>query len=284
MKLIIVTGMSGAGKSTAMTALEDIGYFCVDNIPCDMLSAFARLIRETHEKQYVAVATDIRAGLTSNDLKSACDELDRLSVEYEILFLDCNEEELFLRYKQTRRLHPLMNFGIETLTKAISKEKELIFSNKELAQYVLDTTGLSYFECKSKIISMFSDDTERHLQVQCVSFGFKHGILKDADYVFDVRFLPNPYYVPELKELTGLDKEVRDYVMSSPDAAQLEEKIQALAELVINGCIKEGRARLVIGFGCTGGHHRSVTLAERLCAYLEGKGYKTITIHRDIEK
>ncbi len=284
MELIIVTGLSGAGKSCVMNALEDIGYFCMDNLPSKLIPVFAKLLKETQEREKVAVVTDIRAGLTGGDLKEATQLLDELCIPFRVLFLDCNEDKLLSRYKQTRRIHPLIGDKADTLSGAILKEKSMLYSVKEMADFVIDTSEFSISDCKTKIISMFSSDAQKQMHIHCMSFGFKHGIPKDADYIFDVRFLPNPFYVPELKELTGLNKEVRDFVTNNPSAAEFEKNLHSLVSFIVPECIKEGRSQLVIAIGCTGGHHRSVTFAERLCNMLKDKNYNVIITHRDIKK
>ncbi|MBQ7117370.1 MAG: RNase adapter RapZ [Clostridia bacterium] len=284
MELIIVTGLSGSGKTCAMNTLEDMGYFCVDNLPCRHIPVFAKFLKELGKNDRVAVSTDMRAGLSADELKKSTELLSEISVAHRILYLDCSEDVLLLRYKQTRRIHPLMRGDIFTLSEAIAAEKKIFSQIKLIADYRIDTSELSYFECKSRIISLFCDDAQKQMRIYCMSFGFKHGIPKDADYVFDVRFLPNPFYIPELKEKTGLDREVRDFVMSKPEASEFESKLQSLINFTVPQCIKEGRSQLVIAVGCTGGHHRSVTFAERLCSYLKEKNYNVNVIHRDINK
>lgn len=284
MEVIIVTGLSGAGKSCVMKALEDTGSFCMDNLPAKLIPVFAKLLKDAGEHERIAVAADIRAGLTVDGLKEALEVLNELEICFKLLFLDCTEDELLTRYKQTRRLHPLMNGKEDTLSSAIISEKELLYPVKEISDYVIDTSFLSLSECRARIFSMFSENAEKAMSIHFMSFGFKYGIPKDADYVFDTRFLPNPFYVSELKELTGLDKRVRDFVMESDVSKELENHFVSLIETVIPECLKEGRSQLVIAFGCTGGHHRSVTFAERLCANFREKNYSVSVSHRDINK
>ncbi len=284
MELLIVTGLSGAGKSCVVKALEDVGYFCADNLPSKLIPVFARLLKETGEYEKAAVVTDIRAGLTAQELKEASALLNELSVSLRILFIDCSEDILLLRYRQSRRIHPLISSDCDTVISAIKTEKALLSDVREMADLVIDTTELSFFDCKTKITSMFSADARKQTLIHCMSFGFKHGVPKEADYVFDVRFLPNPFYIPELKELTGLDESVRSYVMSSPASEEFERKLHTLISFLVPQCVNESRGQLVIAIGCTGGHHRSVTFAERLSLMLKNKSYNVIVTHRDIKK
>ena len=284
MELIIVTGLSGAGKSCVMNALEDAGFFCMDNMPVELLPALISLLKEAGEHKKVAVVTDIRSGLNDNDLKNALFSLDNLSLPFRVLYLDCSEDVLLSRYKQTRRIHPLMGVKSDSLNEAIKAEKALLSPIKNMSDYIFDTSDLSVSDCKNRIISMFSDNTFSQMHINCISFGFKHGIPKDADYVFDVRFLPNPFYVPELKELTGLNEKVRNYVMNSGPAEEFEKILNQFVSFIVPQCIGEGRGQLVIAIGCTGGHHRSVTVTERLSAMLRDNKYNVNVTHRDIKK
>ncbi len=284
MELIIVTGLSGAGKSCVMNTLEDAGSFCMDNLPAKLIPVFAKLLKEAGEHEKVAVVTDIRAGLTIGELKESLKLLSELEIPCKLLFLDCNEDELLARYKLTRRLHPLMNGEGDTLSSAISAEKNLLGSIKDIADYVIDTSHLTIAQSKARIFSTFCDSTENPMQIHFMSFGFKHGIPKDADYVFDVRFLPNPFYVSQLKELTGLDERVRNFVMENEASKEIEEHLIKLIDLTVPLCIKEGRGQMVIAFGCTGGHHRSVTFAERFSEYYKNKNCSVSVSHRDINK
>ncbi len=284
MELLIITGLSGAGKSCVMNTLEDTGYFCIDNLPPKLIPEFAKHIKQSGEQKNVAIATDIRAGLTFDEFNTAALLLDELFIPYKILFLDCGEDVLLTRYKQTRRIHPLMKGKCDTLSESISCEKKLLSELKEFADYILDTSDFTVSDCKNRVVSMFCENSDKQMHIHCLSFGFKHGIPKDADYVFDVRFLPNPFYIPELKERTGLDEEVRNYVMDSSYAVEFESKLHSLVSFVVPQCINEGRGQLVIAVGCTGGHHRSVTFIERLCKMLKEKDYSVSVTHRDINK
>ncbi len=284
MQLKIVTGLSGAGKSAVMNALEDLGMFCIDNLPASTIPVFAKLLLDTEKYSRVAVSTDIRTDLNLSQLRQARQELDGLGVSNELIFVDCDENELLLRYKQTRRIHPLVNSENCTLSSAIEKENAVLAPIRNEADFVLSTTGLSVAECKTRVSGMFSARENEQMNILCMSFGFKHGIPVDADFVFDARFLPNPFYIPELKQLTGLDKGVRDFVMNSEKSAEFERRLFELVDFVVPECIREGKSQLVIAVGCTGGHHRSVTFTESLALRLKNKNYNVSISHRDIKK
>lgn len=284
MELVIITGLSGAGKSCVINALEDIGFFCIDNLPSKLIASTAEYLKGEGKQERAAIVTDIRSGISDDELEKACHCLDELYIPYKMLFIDCNEDKLISRYKQTRRSHPLFNSGYIALSDAISEEKRQLSLIKSKAHFVLDTSYYSPSDCKERIISMFCTDIHRSIHIHCMSFGFKHGIPKDADYIFDVRFLPNPFYVAELKEKTGLDEDVRSFVMGNAVAEIFEEKLHSLVDFIISECVKEGRSQLMIAIGCTGGHHRSVTFVERLCAMIKDKGYNVVVTHRDINK
>lgn len=284
MDFIIVTGMSGSGKSCVINALEDSGFFCVDNLPSQLIPTFAKLIKTSGEYSRVAVVTDIRAGISFGELFSATDTLKELEIDYKLLFVDAKDDVLIRRFKETRRKHPLMESGEESVSELIVKERALLNNAREHSDYLIETTNLSYTQCRSRILDMFSGKEESTLHIQCVSFGFKHGTPSDADYIFDLRFLPNPFYVPELKKLTGLDESVSSYVLSFDVAKEYKEKIFDLIDYSAEMCKKEGRTQLVVAFGCTGGHHRSVTFAQALYKHLTDNGYSSGVSHRDILK
>lgn len=284
MKLIIVTGLSGAGKSCVMNALEDIGMFCMDNLPAKLIPVFAKLLKEAGEYERVAVVTDIRAGVNCQELLEAKELLADIEIECKILYCDCSSEELLYRYKQTRRSHPLMNDKDLSVSQAIMKENELLSPIKNFADYTVNTSGLSLAACKARVNGLFALSEKEQMSIVCMSFGFKHGIPADADFVFDARFLPNPFYVPELKELTGTDKKVRDFVMNSEVSREFEKHLLSLVDFVIPHCINEGKSQLVVAVGCTGGHHRSVTFAESLYAHLKNCNHNVSISHRDILK
>lgn len=285
MELIIVTGLSGAGKSTVIDAMEDIGYFCTDNLPAKHIPAIAfSLIRENGRKK-VALVTDVRAGITPDDLKDALSELDAMGISHKILFVDCSCEIVLNRFKQSRRAHPLSDECI-SIENAVSIENKLMQPFREMADYTIDTTLLHQNSLKNRVFEFFKelDGVQSSVRLHLVSFGFKNGAPHDADYVFDVRSLPNPYYNEELKPLRGTDERVSGFVMSFPEAQQFSDKLIGFCDFAVPLCVKDGRSQLVIAVGCTGGHHRSVTFIEILYKHFEALGYKVSLNHRDINK
>lgn len=283
MRLVIVTGMSGSGKITAINILEDAGYFCVDNLPVKLFDMFGELIsgRDT-EITKVALGIDVRANQPFTEVEQAIERLKAADIPVSILFMEASDETLLNRYKESRRLHPLAPDG--RVEEGIAREREILKNIKASADYVIDTSHLLTRELKTKLVDIFVEDKHfSNLMVNIVSFGFKHGIPRDADLVFDVRFLPNPFYIEELKTLTGLDKSVRDYVMGFPEAGQFLDKLEDMLMFLIPNYIKEGKYQLVVAIGCTGGHHRSVTLAEELFNRIKDKGDFGIKLtHRDV--
>lgn len=285
MRFVIVTGMSGAGKSTALKMLEDMGYFCVDNLPIPLLPGFVQML-QTSEKEMknIALGLDVRSGQDLSGLKEYLEEMDRKQLGYEILFLDANDEVLIKRYKETRRQHPLSGSGrVDT---GIAKEREKIAFLKIKATYILDTSKMLTRELKIELEKIFVDGQSFcNLYITVMSFGFKYGIPQDADLVFDVRFLPNPYYIDTLRAKTGNDAEVQDYVMQNDKGEIFLNKLQDMMEFLIPNYILEGKNQLVIAIGCTGGKHRSVTLANALYQILEQEESYGVRIeHRDIGK
>ncbi|MBR3552445.1 MAG: RNase adapter RapZ [Clostridia bacterium] len=281
MEFVVVTGMSGAGKSCVVNALEDAGFFCVDNLPAQLIPLFAQLIKGSEHRR-VAVVTDVRAGQSFSELFEQFDSLRELQIPYKLMFLDADDAVLMKRYKETRRRHPLQN-TFDSIQAALNEERRLLAEARAKADYFLDTSNLSATQCRVRVLSMFSGATDRQLHVHFMSFGFKHGLPNDADFVFDARSLPNPFYVPELKHKTGQDSEVRDFVMQSEDSAAFYGSVRALVELSLELANKEGRSQLIFAVGCTGGHHRSVTIAELLFHDLREK-YSASVSHRDILK
>lgn len=284
MRFVIVTGMSGAGKSTALKNLEDFGYFCVDNLPVELIPRFAEIAYDAGtDVNNVAIGVDIRSGDGIERLAGYLDDLKTQGYPYEILFLDASDDVIVKRYKETRRSHPLARSG--RVESGIRKERQKIGFLRERASYIIDTSNLLTRECRSELEKIFVENQDyNNFIITIVSFGFKYGIPMDADLVFDVRFLPNPYYVPELKALTGNEKPVQDFVMKAPEAGEFLSKLVDLMKFLIPNYIKEGKNQLVIGIGCTGGKHRSVTMANGLYRSLSAE-YNSVRIeHRDIEK
>ncbi len=285
MRFVIVTGMSGAGKSTALKILEDEGYFCADNLPIPLVEKFADLAF-TPEREYnkVALGADIRSGREITGLQSVLEQLTRKGLKYEILYLDARDGVLVKRYKETRRSHPLARSG--RLEEGIRAEREALAFLKKQADYILDTSNLLTRELREAMAKIFVNLQEyKNIFITVLSFGFKYGIPGDSDLVFDVRFLPNPYYVPELKHKTGEDQEVQDYVMGFELSHRFLEKLEDMIEFLLPNYVSEGKNQLVISIGCTGGKHRSVTLAEKLFQYLSSHAEYGVKLeHRDIRK
>ena len=285
MEFLIVTGLSGAGKSRAMDALEDIGFYCADNIPPKLIVTFYELTRQAKGAlSRVAVVTDIRGGDMFSSLLETLDQMKSEKKEYRILFLDANDYVLVNRFKETRRKHPLADNCLGSLEQAVRLERDVLRPVKERADYVIDTSLLSPAQLKKRISGLFLGDASDALMIHCVSFGFKYGIPAEADLVFDVRCLPNPYYVEELKNLTGLDEPVRNYVLKWDQTKGFIRRLFDLIDYMIPLYCNEGKSQLVIAIGCTGGHHRSVTLTELLYNHLLQKDFRTSVSHRDIHK
>lgn len=284
MKFLIVTGMSGSGKSGAVNVLEDIGYYCIDNIPPQLIPKFAEICINNGQMQKVAIVTDIRGGELFFELDEGLNYLKSNNLDTSILFLDSSDEVLIKRYKETRRRHPLDEQSHGSLQKAINTEREVLASVREHADYYIDTTDLSMSQLKETVYSLFLDNPNESMVVKVMSFGFKYGISREADLVFDVRCLPNPFYIPELKHHTGLESCVRDYVLSFEQSQELEKKLKDMLDFLIPLYIHEGKSQLVIAFGCTGGKHRSVTFAETIYKHLVDKNMRCRISHRDINK
>ena len=285
MRFVIVTGMSGAGRGTSLRILEDAGYFCVDNLPVPLLPKFMEmLILPGSEYTKVGLGIDIRSSQKFGQLRETLETLRKKDVKFEILFLDASDEALIKRYKETRRSHPLAGDG--RVDKGIDEERRRTIFLKQQADYIIDTSQMLTRELRSEILKIFVENKNyKNLYVTILSFGFKYGIPGDADLVFDVRFLPNPYYIQELRPMSGNDAPVRDYVMSSETARKFLDKLVDMVQFLIPNYVAEGKNQLVIGIGCTGGKHRSVTLANALYYALEQEeGYGLKIEHRDIEK
>ncbi len=284
MRFVIVTGMSGAGKSQAIKFLEDIGFFCVDNLPPALIPKFAEIcFAPNSEIDKVALGIDIRGGKLFSDLFSGLSSIKENGYNYEILFLDASDEVLIKRYKETRRKHPLALEG--RINTGIEKEREILNDVKERASYIIDTSNLLTRQLKEEINHIFLEDKKfESLIITVLSFGFKYGIPNDSDLVFDVRFIPNPYYIPDMRDLTGNDDKIKNYVMQWHESQQFLDKLEDMIEFLIPNYIKEGKNQLVISIGCTGGKHRSVTLANALYSLLKQNGHRVIIDHRDIDK
>ncbi|MBP3627723.1 MAG: RNase adapter RapZ [Clostridia bacterium] len=284
MDLLIVTGMSGAGKSQAANALEDMGYYCVDNIPPTIIPALVNLSsREGNTLKKVAIVTDIRGGDMFADLKDILSQLKKQEIEYKIIFIDADDNVLVRRYKENRRKHPLSE-GMVSISDAVREERNRLREIRAVSDYVVDTTYISISQLKEKLSDIFGMGVNKSLNIQCKSFGFKYGADTEADLVIDVRCLPNPFYVEELKNKTGLEKQVRDYVLSTDESRQFFDKLAEFIDCAVPLYSKEGKSQLVIAFGCTGGKHRSVTFAQLMCKRLTEKNYNCKAIHRDIHK
>ena len=286
MKFVIVTGMSGAGKNTALNILEDMGYFCVGNIPIPLVEKFTELALNNSDAEYskVALGVDIRSGKEIKKLQNVLEELTMKGLPYEILYLDASDTVLLRRYKETRRSHPLARDG--RIEDGIVLERSALEFLKKQADYIIDSSTLLVRELRAELEKIFVMSQEyRNIYITILSFGFKYGIPGDSDLVFDVRFLPNPYYLDALKNKTGQDQEVRDYVMGFELSHQFLEKLKDMVEFLLPNYVAEGKNQLVIGIGCTGGKHRSVTLANCLYEHLKGhSGYGLKLEHRDILK
>lgn len=283
MEIVVITGMSGAGKSQAMKVMEDMGYYCMDNLPPQLLSKFAELTyKSTKHIDKACVVVDIRGGEFFKSLYEELEKLSNMKIDYKVVFLDASDEVLIKRFKELRRPHPLNSQG--SIIDGIREEREALKDIKSKADYIIDTSNLNLGMLKAEMTKIFLKGEKREkITVVIASFGFKNGILLDADMVFDVRFIPNPYYIPELKEHSGNEKMVRDYVFKWPQTNIFLLKTIDLIEFLIPYYIDEGKSQLVIGIGCTGGKHRSVSIAEELANELSERGHSTMLYHRDLK-
>ncbi|MDW7672748.1 MAG: RNase adapter RapZ [Bacillota bacterium] len=283
MRFIIITGLSGAGKSLTVKCMEDLGYYCVDNLPPVLIPRFAELCEKTKGTiEKIALVMDIRGGLFFDELFNSLDAFNQLGYDYEILFLDASDEVLVKRYKETRRSHPLSREG--SIGEGIKLEREKLQRLKSMASTILDTSRLNPTQLKEELRHLYLEGGERqHFLISLTSFGFKYGIPMDCDLVIDVRFLPNPFYEDDLKLLTGLDQDVRNYVLENETAAAFLDKMEELLLFLMPHYIREGKHQLVTGIGCTGGKHRSVSIVIELSRRLREHGYRVISEHRDVE-
>ena len=285
MDFIIISGLSGAGKSKVASFLEDMGFYVVDNMPAPLMPRFAELCMAGQGKyDRVALVNDIRGGQTFDDLFDALEALDQMGCAHRILFVEASTETIIKRYKETRRIHPLAKSG-RPLAEAVEREKTALAPVRQRSEYIIDTTALSTAKLRGELLRLFGDGRqEGAMTVNVTSFGFKYGIPIEADLVFDVRFLPNPFYLTELRNLTGLDEPVRDYVLKFPQSQGLLTHLTGLLDYLMPLYQAEGKSQLVIAIGCTGGKHRSVVFTEQIAAHLREKSMKVVVNHRDIER
>ena len=285
MQFVIISGMSGAGKSRAASDLEDLGFYCVDNMPAEMIPQFAQLCLATKGRyEKVALVTDIRASMTFDALFQALQKLDDMHLQYSIYYIEASTAVIIKRYKETRRKHPLDEKFRGCLHDAIAYERQQLLPVKGIADYYIETSYFSASQLKKQIREIFLENSSDFLSIKVTSFGFKYGVSTESDLVFDVRCLPNPYYIEELRHHTGCEACVQDYVMKFEQSQILLQKLKDLLDFLIPLYIQEGKSRLVIAFGCTGGKHRSITFTELIGDYLISKGMHVVKQHRDIGK
>lgn len=284
MRFIVITGISGAGKSLVAKYLEDAGFFCIDNLPPLLIPKIAEICSQSYRKMdKIALVTDIRGGELLNDLFPALDALTDEGHTYEIFFMDASDNVLVKRYKESRRSHPLAQEG--RLKQAIAEERRVLQKIKERADYVIDTSNLTPKQLREAITGIIDNSEEfGGIIINIISFGFKYGIPIECDLVFDVRFIPNPFYIESMRKLTGKHDDVREYVLGMPETIEFNEKLNSMLDFLIPNYIREGKSQLVIGIGCTGGRHRSVAIAEELLKNLTEKKHKAVIEHRDIDK
>ncbi len=285
MQFIIVSGLSGAGKSITAANLEDLGFYCVDNMPAEMIPQFANICLATKGRyEKVALVTDVRGSLTFDTLFQSLEQLDAMHLEYTIVFMEASTETIIKRYKETRHLHPLTKNG-DSVSQAIERERNLLAPIRNRANVIIDTSNLSTGKLRGMLIDLVEGGArERAMRVNVISFGFKYGLPLDADLVFDVRFLPNPYYIPELKMQSGLDDGVRNFVFQYQQTKDFLQKTEDLLAFLLPNYVDEGKTDLVIAVGCTGGRHRSVCIACALADYISRRGYVTSLGHRDMSR
>ena len=283
MEFLIITGLSGAGKSRAADVLEDLDYYCVDNMPVALIPRFAELCMDAHGRyERVALVTDVRERDGLGELVHTLDDLAQLNCTVRILYMDADVRTLVRRYKESRRPHPLASAGV-SIEQAIEKEKLLLAPIRERADFVVNSANLTLGMLQNRLFGLFAGEgKKREIEITVMSFGYKHGIPLDADLVFDVRFLPNPFYVQELRPLCGLDQPVSDFVFSHPQTRVFVQKLEELIDFLLPYYIEEGKLGLTIAIGCTGGHHRSVAIAAELNKYLNTKGIGSVSVHRDM--
>lgn len=287
MEFVIITGMSGAGKTSALHVLEDIGYYCVDNIPASLLPMLYTLCSKSGDENMsrVAVVVDVRGTENYKMMNVGIEQFQSMHGDIKIMFFDAKNDVIIRRYKETRRRHPLADrLKDGSVTEAVEFERALLAPTKNLADYCIDTTYMSNKQLRERVMNLFMEDTSQALTLTFMSFGFKYGIPLEADMIIDVRCLPNPFYIPDLKPLTGLDQAVRDYVLGSAETQEFVTRTLNLLDYAVPLYLKEGKSELVVGVGCTGGKHRSVTVARELEHHFLKLGYRCVIQHRDVEK
>lgn len=282
--LVVLTGVSGAGKSTAMRFLEDTGYYCIDNMPPELMSTFISLLENGNNYSKVAIVTDVRSSHVFKDIIESVQEIENYNYLVKIVYLDINDKEALKRYKLTRRKHPFADKFNGSISQAIAYEKEILSSLRARADHVIDTSDMDDQKLRARLAQILLNNDSEVMNIHCMSFGFKHGIPAEADFVIDVRCLPNPYWVENLRNKTGMDKEVSDYVFSFDQSKELLDRLISLLDFLNPLYIKEGKSQLVIAIGCTGGNHRSVAFAEKLKQHFSQKWDNVSVNHRDIER
>lgn len=284
MKFLIVTGQSGAGKSRTASTLEDLGYYCVDNLPPELISQFAEVcLATTGRFERVALVSDVRAGQNFDGLLNGLSALDAMGCKYSIVYIEAETDAIIKRYKETRRTHPLSRDGIP-LPEAVAREKQLLSQVRARADFIINTTSMSTARLRAELIRLFEDEPNHAMVVNVMSFGFKYGLPLDADLVFDVRFLANPYYIAELKPKSGLMPEVKDFIFSYQQSTDYLHKLEDLLAYTLPLYYDEGKTSLTIAVGCTGGRHRSVAIAKEIGDFAAKRGYPTVVSHRDISR
>ena len=284
MEFIVISGMSGAGKSKTASFLEDIGYYVVDNMPAPLIPRFAELCLAGGKYDRVAIVCDIRGGQTFDGLFDALAALSKMGMDYKTLFVEADPATIIQRYKETRRIHPLAREG-QSLDAAVHREMAILEPVRKRSEFIIDTTALSTAKLRGEVVRLFGGgEAKRAMSITVTSFGYKYGVPIEADLVFDVRFLPNPFYIAELRHQTGLDKPVRDFVFSYQQTKDFMGYLEALIGFLLPQFVEEGKAALVIAVGCTGGQHRSVAITRALCEFIRQKGYDAAETHRDMTR
>lgn len=284
MEFVIITGQSGSGKSQTVNVLEDAGFFCIDNMPPQLIPKFAEMCKEYANIEKIAIVTDIRGGSLFLDLQDNVKKLKENDIDLKILFVSTEHDEIKRRYKETRRKHPLLDVTGGDIDKAIDAEYDILSPIRMTADYFIDTTHMTTNNLREAVRNLFVENVSDTILISCISFGFMYGIPAEADLVFDVRCMPNPFHVPELREFSGLDRCVQDFVMSHGVSVEMQKKMFDIIDFLLPQYITEGKSQLNIAIGCTGGRHRSVTYTQLLYKHLEENGYKVRVLHRDIAK